>query len=53
MPDFADFPFTLGSQLISEDRRKAFFPIPHRLVGKFKASHEQEFRHISVTQLVA
>ena len=53
MPDVAHVPLALGSQFICEDRRKAFFPIPHRLMGEFKSSHSEEFRHLSVTQFVA
>ena len=53
MPDVADIPLALGSQAIREDRRKPFFPIPHGLVGEFKAPYPKEFRHISVTHLVA
>ena len=53
MPDFAHFPLALGPQLISKNRRKAFLPSPHRLVGEFKAAHEEEFRYISVAQFVA
>ena len=53
MPDVAHLPLALSSQVIREDRRKAGFPIPHRFVGELKASKQAEFRHLSVTQLVA
>ena len=53
MPDFSNFPLELGAQFINEDLRKAFFPIPHSLVGKCKAWRQKEFHYISVAHLIA
>ena len=43
---------TACKQFIHEDQRKAFFPIPYGFMSKLKASHQKEFCHLSVTQLV-
>ena len=52
-PTLPTFPLRLALKFIREDRGKPCFPIPHGLVGKFEAAHQEEFRDISVTQLVA
>ena len=53
MPDIAHFPFAFGSQVIREDRGKARFPSPHGFMSELKTSHQKEFCHLSIAQLVA
>jgi len=52
MPNFAHFSLAFGSQMLGKEGSETFFPLPHVFMGKPEAPNQEEFRHITDTQLV-
>ena len=52
VPLVAGLSLAFGPQLVGKDRRKPLFPVPHRLMSKFKATQQKHLRHIAVAELV-
>jgi hypothetical protein len=51
VPAASGFSFTLAAELLSQQRCKPFFPLPHRFVTEFVAAHQKHADEVAQAEL--